>query len=282
MASLLERMNLPSKSNGGVGPIRAKSTNRASPYNREHGRESRTPKGNVDAAWSHDLFEGNRSLSERLSSSSSSLAPKPNFGVAQKALKDAIGSEASGTGGLNIKGASSVKEGNVVQVSGLVKGTTPADVEAIFKRCGPVLSSKLHSTSSTDSVTIRIIFKAPESAATAVQKFHNQTADGRTLSVTIVGGAGVSLGGRLGLGLEDAGVIGGSVDVLMESGDAGGSKMRSDSILASDPRASVLVAPPGTDPKEYTQQQSRSRGRGGRGRGGRRGGGGRKAGMDLD
>jgi len=281
MASLLERMNVPSKSNGGVGPIRAKSTNRASPYNREHGRESRTPKGDVNAAWSHDLFEGHRSLSERLSSSTSSLAPKPNFGIAQKALKDAIGSETSSNGGLNIKGASSVKEGNVVQVSGLVKGTTPADVEAIFKRCGPVLSSKLQPTSSADSVTIRIIFKAPESAATAVQKFHNQQADGRTLSVTIVGGAGVSLGGRLGLGLGDAGAVGGSVDVLMESGDAGGSKMRSDSIIASDPRASVLVAPPGTNPKDYTQQ-SRSRGRGGRGRGGRRGGGGRKAGMDVD
>jgi hypothetical protein len=142
-------MNVPSKSNGGVGPIRAKSTSRASPYvcrvssilknnlytqsglsqNREHGRESRAPKGDVNAAWSHDLFEGHRSLSERLSSSSSSLAPKPNFGIAQKALKDAIGSEASSNGGLNIKGASSVREGNVVQVSGLVKGTTPADVE---------------------------------------------------------------------------------------------------------------------------------------------------------
>jgi len=283
MASLLERLNVPSKSNGGVGPIRSKPTNRASPYNREHGRESRTPKGDVNAAWSHDLFEGNRSLSERLSTSSSSPAPKPNFGVAQKALKEAISSEGSGTGGLNIKGASSVKEGNVVQVSGLVKGTTPADVEAIFKRCGAILSSKLHSSSSNDGVTIRIIFKAPESAAIAIQKFHNQQADGRTLSVTIVGGAGVSLGGRLGL---DVSGTGGSVDVLMEGGDGGGSKMRSDSIIASDPRASVLVAPPGADPKDYTQQQSRPRGRGGRGRGGRRGGGvsgnNRKGAMDVD
>jgi hypothetical protein len=39
--------------------------------------------------------------------------------------------------------------------------------------------------------------------------------------VTIVGGAGVSLGGRLGLGLGDNNA--GSVDVLMESGDASGS-----------------------------------------------------------
>ena len=63
----------------------------------------------------------------------------------------------------------------------------------------------------------------PESAATAVQKFHNQQADGRTLSVTVVGGAGVSLGGRLGLGLGDVSTTGGSVDMLMDGGDTGSS-----------------------------------------------------------
>jgi len=276
MASLLDRMNIPAKRAGGVGPVRPKSSNRASPYNREQGRESRTPKGDVNSTWSHDLFEGSRSLSERLSSSSS-VAPKANFGVAQKALKDAIATEEPGVGGLNIKGASNVKEGNVVQVSGLVKGTTPADVEAIFKRCGPILSSKLHSSPSSDSVSIRIIFKQPVAATAAVQKFHGQQADGRTLNVTIVGGAAVSLGGRLGLGLGLRESGAGSVDVLMESGDTSGSKMRSDSIVASDPRATVLVAPPGTDPKDYTQQQFRPR----RGGGGRRGGA-RKNVMDVD
>lgn len=40
-----------------------------------------------------------------------------------------MGAEEPAAGGLNIKGASSTKEGNVVQVSGLVKGTTAADVE---------------------------------------------------------------------------------------------------------------------------------------------------------
>lgn len=59
--------------------------------------------------------------------------------------------------------------------------------------------------------------------------------------------------------------------------------MRSDAMI-SDPRASIQIAPPGADPKEYTQQA----GRGGRGRGrngrGRRGGGGggRRGGMDID
>ena len=50
-------------------------------------------------------------------------------------------------------------------------------------------------------------------------------------------------------------------------------KLRSDDILAKDTRATVLVAPPGADPKEYTQKAQGGRGRGGRG--GRRGGRGR-------
>lgn len=165
------------------------------------------------------------------------------MGLAQKALRNAVGAEGGGLalGGFNIKGASSIKDGNVVQVSGLVGGTTAADVEvsfpalffgvgahltvaacaqAIFKRCGAITSSKLHSPPSSDSVAIRIIFKSPASATTAVQKFNGQQADGRTLHVSIVGGAGVSLGGRL-LGLEG---VTESVDVLMESnGDSGGS-----------------------------------------------------------
>ncbi|KAF7980850.1 hypothetical protein HWV62_29469 [Athelia sp. TMB] len=282
MASLLDRMNI-SKPDSGAGPIRSKSanSNRASPYN----RESRAPsKGDVNSTWSHDLFDGNKSLSERLSSGSSG-ARKVDAGQAQKALRSAVGADNISSGGFNIKGASSIKDGNVVQISGLVKGTTPADVEAIFKRCGAITSSKLHSSPTSENVVIRIVFKAAASATTAVQKFNGQQADGRTLSVTIVGGAAVSLGGRLGLGVDG---VSDSVDALMDGGgDAGGSKMRSDEILASDPRAraQVLLAPPGADPKDYVQQPTGPRRGGGRGRGNRRGGGGRggrKAGMDID
>lgn len=58
--------------------------------------------------------------------------------------------------------------------------------------------------------------------------------------------------------------------------------MRSDAMV-SDPRASVLLAPPGADPKDYTQQTGgNGRGRGGRRGRGRRGGGGRRGGMDVD
>lgn len=67
-------------------------------------------------------------------------------------------------------------------------------------------------------------------------------------------------------------------------------KLRSDDIISRDPeaaaRAHILIAPPGTDPKEYLPS-SPSRGGRGRGRGrGRRGGGGRRergdGKMDVD
>ena len=64
--------------------------------------------------------------------------------------------------------------------------------------------------------------------------------------------------------------------------------MRSDSVLKADPRAHVMVAPPGADPADYLPTNNTSRGntrRGGRvGRGGRRGRRGGHGGsrMDMD
>lgn len=64
--------------------------------------------------------------------------------------------------------------------------------------------------------------------------------------------------------------------------------MRSDSLIHADPRAQVLIAPPGTNPADYLPpaQESRGGGRGrrgfGRGRGGRRGKRGGNGQMDVD
>ena len=68
-------------------------------------------------------------------------------------------------------------------------------------------------------------------------------------------------------------------------------KMRSDSLLHADPRAQVLVAPPGADPADYTQppavprngniRRGGGRGRGRPGRRNQRGGRG-DARMDTD
>ncbi|KAG6920171.1 hypothetical protein DXG01_004939 [Tephrocybe rancida] len=301
MASLLERMNIPSTSS--TGPIRHKNPQRgnASPYN----RNQRTPKGDVDSAWSHDLYDPG-SLSSRLSSTPS--APRVSLStITQKALREATGAPAPrisstsnpnpGVSGLSIKGASASPLANVVEVANLLPGSTPSDVAAIFATCGEITHSRLApSSSSNEPPKIRLTYKSPAHAAAAVARFHNQPADGNVLSVRVVGassagtGLGVRLGGSDGLGLVRQE---GSVDVLMDT-DEGGSKMRSDSLLrtGADPRAQVLLAPPGTNPSDYTQgpantrQGGQRRGRGGRGGGGggRRGGrrGGLGARMDTD
>ncbi|KAJ3923797.1 hypothetical protein F5877DRAFT_62923 [Lentinula edodes] len=286
MASLLERMNV---SNSGSGPVRSTKMGNTSRLNAPYARSAR---GDVDSAWSHDLYAQHNSLSARLNlpASKPTLPPDATHAsksLAQKAFRDALSFSSPSTsrgarGGeeLNIKGAGS--SGNVVEVSGLVDGTTADDVSAIFKRCGDILQSKLISRRN-EEVRIRITFKLAASAAEAVKVFNGVPADGKTLSVAVVGAtsAGTSLLGRF--GKDGLGLVRqeGSVDVLMDSDDTlSGSKMRSDA-LTSDPRAQVLVAPPGADPKDYIQAPARGRGGRGRGRGGRRGGGGGR-GRDRD
>ncbi|KAJ6497727.1 hypothetical protein C8R45DRAFT_822843 [Mycena sanguinolenta] len=275
MASLLERMSLPAGGPNGAVRSRSGPSNRnSSPYT----RPAPIPKGDVNGQWSHDLYDN--SLKARMNITPS--APKANLGhaIVGKALQAATSSPEQ----LSIKGAGS--SANTVEVTGLVVGTTPDDVVAIFKRCGEIV--KRSQISSSPEVVIRVTFKNPSSATAAVQKFHNQPADGKTLSVKIVGVSGTSLGGRLG-GPDGLGLVReeGSVDVLMDSSAEGGSKMRSDSLLHADPRAQVLVAPPGANPAEYVQTSERNgNGRRGRGRGGRRGGGKRGGNgggrMDID
>ncbi|KAG6864798.1 hypothetical protein C0991_007054 [Blastosporella zonata] len=269
MASLLERMNLAT-----TGPVRHKQTQRASPYN----RAQRVPKGDVDSAWAHDLYDPG-SLSARLDVKPS--APRLNLtAITQKALREATGpSSTARSSPLTIKGASTPPSANVIEVANLLQGTTASDVAAIFASCGEITNSRLASDNS-GAPRIRLTYKSPAHAAAAVAKYNNQPADGNILSVRVVGatsastGLGVRLGGSDGLGLVRQE---GSVDVLINTVDSG-SKMRSDSLLRADPRAQVLVSPPGTDPKDYTQQppthqrhgNPRRGGRGGRG-GGRRG-----------
>ncbi|KAN0081230.1 hypothetical protein V8E55_008854 [Tylopilus felleus] len=274
--SLLARLSTTTTTTTEGGPVRPKSANRNSPY----ARPSRTPKGDSDAQWSHDLYEDpdKPSLSARLSASA--VTPrKPDSVLVQRAIR-----EATAATGISIKGASTSANGNVVQVDGLVKGTTSADVEAIFRRCGAIISSELVTNQASDVVSVRLTFKQPAHAAAAVAKFDKQPADGRILRVAIVGVQSVGLSGRLG-GMDLVNENG-SVDVLMGAGGDNEPKLRSDSIMASDPRAKVLVAPPGADPKPYQQNNSRAEQRWPRGgrRGGRsrRGAGNAAATMDVD
>jgi hypothetical protein len=121
MASLLERMNLDSAE--GVGPVRSKARRAGSaPY-------TRPPKADINSTWKHDMYqqgaEPGKSLSDRLDAPSREAPPKMNFGGAVKALKEATGLGPDKE--LSIRGAST--RGNVVEVTGLVKGTTAEDVE---------------------------------------------------------------------------------------------------------------------------------------------------------
>jgi len=282
MASLLERMNVPADS--AAGPIRSRGNQSSSRSSTPYNRGQRIPKGDVDSPWTHDLYDSG-SLSARLTDKPT--APKVNLNaITQKALRDATAS--SNPSQLSIKGAGSATKGNVVEVIGLAAGTTAEDVAAIFKRCGEITSSR--SVSGGDDVCIRLTFKTSTSASAAVQKFNNQPADGKVLSVRIVGSttAGTTLGGRLG-GADGLGLVReeGSVDVLMDLDNDSGSKMRSDSLIHADPRATVLLAPPGANPADYLPQETSRGGRGGRGRGGRGGrrnqrGGRGDARMDTD
>ncbi|KAG6884238.1 hypothetical protein C0993_000183 [Termitomyces sp. T159_Od127] len=277
MASLLERMKIAPA----AGPVRHKPHSRSSPYTRQ-----RTPRGNIDSQWTHDLYDSG-SLSARLGSKPA--PPRLSIpAITQKALRDATEPSPRprpNPGDLSIKGASS--SANVVEVANLLSGTTPNDVAAIFGSCGEITASRLVTPADAQSPRIRLTYKSPAHAAAAVAKFNNQPADGNVLSVRIIGatsaaaGLGVRLGGADGLGLVRQE---GSVDVLMDSSEDSGSKMRSDS-LRSDPRAQVLVAPPGANPADYTQAAtnsgSRRGGRSGRG-GGRRGRRGLGTRMDTD
>ena len=136
--------------------------------------------------------------------------PKTNFARADRALREATGTPSSS---LSIRGASTR---NVVEISGLVPGTSPADVQAIFKQCG-IITNDTTMPGNRDGVTVRLTLKAEKDALDSVKKFNGQVADGRELKVSIVGGVNTSLSGRLGAGMID----GDSVDALMPS--SGGS-----------------------------------------------------------
>lgn len=92
---------------------------------------------------------------------------------------------------------------------------------AIFKQCGAITEQKL--MEGGDNPRVRLHFKTPAAAASAITKFNNQPADGKVLRVTIVGTStvGQSLASRFGndglaLVREE-----GSVDVLMDTGSNG-------------------------------------------------------------
>jgi len=234
------------------------SGDRKSPY-------ARPTRLSSDEPWKHDMFakqhkiEGGE-LGARMAVAEKAGSTTLNTSLSlQKALAAVNGSSSASSKDIIIRGASGV----TVEVRELVKGTTAEDVEAIFNRCGKVLYSKLVKTPRTDSETVHVKFENQDQAERAVSMFNKEKADGRFLEVEIINN---------GLTLKGAGG-GNSIDALLEDGTSGGSKLRSDAIMATDTRAQVMTNPWG---KTSNRGGRRGRGRGARGRGVKTGG------MDID
>jgi hypothetical protein len=79
-------------------------------------------------------------------------------------------------------------------------------VQAIFKRCGAIVSSKRVTSANAETESIQIKYKTQAEADKAISTFHGQPADGRILQV-------VQLSGGVSLKNEAGGVV--SVDALL-------------------------------------------------------------------
>jgi hypothetical protein len=87
---------------------------------------------------------------------------------------------------LTIKGASKQTVTTVVEVSGLLSGTTPEDVSTILSHCGRVLRKNFSAASTVEKPVVRLTYENYASAEKAVQTFHGLMADGNMIGVEIV------------------------------------------------------------------------------------------------
>ncbi|GJJ08455.1 hypothetical protein Clacol_002673 [Clathrus columnatus] len=259
--SLLERMGEAKKGGGGGGGGRLFAAARRSasaPYLK---RRDVLGSSNADAdgVWKHDKHEsvnGNGgSLAARLQVRSRDARPRPDLSMVESHIRKTI------TPGLSIKGASVPSE-PIVEVKGLVAGTTPEDVKAIFQSCGPITKAKLASTATPQAPHVLLFYEKREDAMNAINKFNGLNADGQKLAVNLY---------TLEQKIQSSGK---NEDLLLQNEPSGG-RMYSDQIAAMDPRAQIVIG-------DFTPDSSSTRP--GRGRGGRRGGrGGRRGGkMEID
>ncbi|KAF8583834.1 hypothetical protein K439DRAFT_1634055 [Ramaria rubella] len=216
----------------------------------------------ADGMWKHDRHEGaGGTLASRLQGKESPR-PRPDLSIVQSVLRNV----APDARGLSIKGAG-LPQQPIVEVKGLVAGTTAEDVRAIFQTCGPILKARLSNTSTEQSPHVLLYYEKREHAQSAVSKFNGLPADGQKLSV-VLSSQSLSVEERV---YSD----GKNVDILVSEQPSG--KMYSDDIVASDPRAHVLVG-------DFTVDEPTNSGRVGRGRGRRGRGGARRAAgrMEVD
>ncbi|GHJ87893.1 hypothetical protein NliqN6_4295 [Naganishia liquefaciens] len=197
------------------------------------------------------------------------LASEPKPSSAARAAPPVVASrtpvqeQAPTNASFGIKGAANPQM--KVLIEGLVQGTTAVDVEFAFKQHVDIIAAALAPSTSSTTVSAELTVENREVAQQMVQKFNGIIADGNPLKVSIVEPPPV-------LSLKDRmrSKPGNAMDVddvpakadLLASGPA--SKMYSDEILQSDPRASIITV-------EARQNQGRGNGRNARGNGRARG-----------
>jgi len=254
--SLLERMGGPRR--GGVRSGVARRSASAPYQNRRDALGSSN--ADTDGMWKHDKHEESAggSLAARLQGREA--RPRPDISIVQNHIRPTRTAIPATT--LAIKGASAPIE-PIVEVKGLVAGTTPEDVKAIFQSCGAITKAKLASTSTPQSPHVLLYYTKQENALSAVSKFNGLPADGQKLQVAMYS-------------LEQKVQSGGKNEDLLIPQQQTSGKMYSDEIAATDPRAHVVVG-------DFTPSPPSRGGRWGRGRRGR--GGPRRGGtsrMDID
>ncbi|KDQ20010.1 hypothetical protein BOTBODRAFT_27420 [Botryobasidium botryosum FD-172 SS1] len=271
---LSERISGAPSKRGGRGTLNDNKRTRNSPYSRPLFSDRNSNGGNPDDVWRHDMFAAHNnivggSLAARLGTEArpgansdrrptrggrSVSAPIVDTSVIRGIVggKAGRGAGAGPSGGpISIKGASA---GPVtVEVRELAPGTTTADVELIFSQHGKVISTTMPDDQPAGSVVVHVKFEERSDALSSCKAFDGQEADGHILRVAILP-AEKTVVDRFGAKRTM------DVDVLPDD-QRGGSKMYSDSLVESDPRAQVLTRPPQAG-GNFRRGRGRGRGRG--------------------
>jgi len=270
--SLAERLSVPENRRGRGGGRSPKTS--PHPYHT-------TPLPD-DGNWRHDKFaevndlpQGGGSLASRISSGTAGGAGGAKLfqralgarsggeGTTVTAGRSTNGGRVPSGGSLSIKGASAPPS-TTVEIKELVAGTTAEDVKMIFSECGTITDAWTIPSGSVETTTIRVKFASRDSMTKAIQRFDQQQADGRTLSVKEVVTPTVKS-------------VTQDVDMdLLDNPSTSKGKMYSDNIDGGV----TITRPPRIEKADdrWTRGRGRGRGQGGRGRGGA----GRDAEMQVD
>ncbi|KAJ3215741.1 hypothetical protein HDU67_010379 [Dinochytrium kinnereticum] len=192
------------------------------------------PKRSADEPWRHDMFEG-ADLRERLSTGPTRVTKNGRGGwrgagsssgltrdqfmssgfsssrVASSALRAAVGGPSMGRTNDTVSIVGSAGGASKITVSNLDSQATAEDVKEVFKEFGRIQKCTL-SIDNHGNGFAEIVFDNRRSSLAAIEKYHNQIADGKTLKVVEVN-LGLSIAGASKSLVPDAARAAGPVGV---------------------------------------------------------------------